>query len=443
MKLCNSILSLLLATSVFATVGCESVSHDTIDKWANTEKGPSKLMDALKSDGEDADIRAHAAQVLIQINRFVDVKEVLEGIDDTARHKIMAELATRLWDSARINGELDIPSQNQSKSKDAIFYLMDLADNETKAKMADYVIEWFLGGRYEARAKSGRVTGALAVRKIGGQAGKRLLNSIKALVNTPPDASGGRPRVGEELLRALAISGDKDALNYLMDLVEHPRGDTTLPGRVIAAIYWAFLEPTGIDPIDGKLLVPIAQRLSPMPYDMSLSATMRNDAIALLAAMGPPDCIPFFTKMIARPDAHSPFRWIGAQKGIRCSGLQGIEAITQALAPEIPYERGLLDKYVWDEIYKLGDDEKIAATAERLLKSEHWVARVTGIEVLSKVGNTSNVENIKALSGDRHRLKNWWGPQDGVAKGERKPEPTIGELAVNVAQKLASGTKGK
>ncbi|MBL4634786.1 MAG: hypothetical protein JKY56_13010 [Kofleriaceae bacterium] len=191
MKLRNLLLPSLLAASMLVTA-CESVTHENLDKWANTQKGPGKLMDALKSNEESAEIRAHAAQVLIYLERFADVKEVLAEIDDDKRHKIVAELTERLWTIARVNKELDIPTRNQSNAKDAIFYTMEFADSATKEKMADYVIEWFVGGLYEARAKSGRVSGALAIREIGGQAGKRLLNSTKAIVNTPPDAAGKR-----------------------------------------------------------------------------------------------------------------------------------------------------------------------------------------------------------------------------------------------------------
>ncbi len=443
MKLRNLLLPSLLATSLFVTPGCESVTHENLDKWANTQKGPGKLMDALKSKEESAEIRAHAAQVLIFLERFADVKEVLEKTDDEERHKIVAELTERLWTVARVNKELDIPTRNQSNAKDAIFYTMEFADNATKAKMADYVIEWFVGGRYEARAKSGRVSGALAIREIGGQAGKRLLSNTKAFVNTPPDASGQRPTVKDELLQALAISGDKEVLVYLMDLREHPRGDSTLPKRIIDALYYAFVEPTGIKPVDGKFLKPVADRVAPLVYDGSLSSTERNDSMALLVALGPPDCVPYFTKMIGFADDPAKYRWMGVQKGIRCAKLQGMQAIIEALAPETGYARGLLDKYLWDEIYKLGEKPEVASAAEQLLKSDSWVARITGIEVLARVGNSSNVDLIKALSGDKVRLKNWWGDQSSVPKGERKPIPTIGELAANVAQKLASGTKAK
>ncbi len=435
--------TLLLAGCVFATFGCEGVSHENIDKWETTEKGPDKLLDTLKSADHSADLRAHAAQALIGINRFAEVKAVLQEMDEEPRQKVMAELATRLWEMARINDARDVPNPRQINAKDALFYTMEFASAETKIKMADYVIEWFVGGHYEGRAKTGRVSGPLAIRTIGGQAGRRLLNIIKETVNTPPDKKGRRLKAVDELLRAFALSGDAKALNYLIDLVDHPRGDTTLPERVIAALYFAFVEPTGVDPMDGKALIAVSERISKLPYDEAMSATLRNDSVALLAAIGAPECIPFFTKMISTPVDHSRYRWMGAQKGMRCAGVQGIEAITGALSPDINYERGLLDKYLWDEIYKLGDDLKVARVAENLLQSDHWVSRVTGIEVLARIGSAKNVESIKALSKDRHRLKNWWGAQEGVDKAERKPEPTIGELATNVAHKLETGASPK
>ncbi len=441
-----SLLSLSFAVLLGASVGaCEKVSHENIDSWGNTKQGPDKLLKALKSGENSASLRGHAAQKLIEIERFSEVKEILEGLEEGPRQEVMAELVPRLWDMARINDAMAVPNSRQTNAKDAIFFTMGMADAATEAKMADYLVEWFVGGHYEGRAGAGRVSGAMAMRRVGGVAATRLLESARAIVATPPDEQGRRVQVGDELLKALALAGTQETLEFLIELAQNPRGDASLPKRAVSALFYAFVEPTGLDPVDGKALIAIAPALEKMPYDSGLPATSRNDAVALLAAIGAPECVPYFTRMVGYPTDDERFRWMGTQQGMRCARVQGMQAIAEALPATVDYQRGMLSKYLWDEILKYPDRSQIVAGAESLLKSESWVARVSGIELLAAVGGPKNVKSIKALTGDSHRLKKWWGKDEKVPDG-LKAEPTIGELAANVAKsldKVAPGGRDK
>lgn len=437
-RLAQSFLLSLLFLSASLVIACEDVSHENIDKWSHTEKGPGKLLDALKSDKQSSALRGHAAQKLIEIDRFEEAKEILSEMEEGPRHEVMAELATRLWDMARINDAMAVPTARQVNAKDALFYTMDLADAATQAKIADYLVEWYVGGHYEGRAGAGRVSGSMAIRRVGTVAGPRLLERARGIVATPPDEEGRRVQVGDELLRALALAANKDTLEFLMELIDNPRDDTSLPKRVVSAIFFAYVEPTGIDPADPKALLAISEKLEAMPYNNSLPATMRNDAVALLAVIGAPECVPFFTRMVAYPTDQERFRWMGTQHGMRCARVQGMRAITEALPVTVDYQRGMLSKYLWDEILKYPDKNEIVAGAVALLQSDSWVARITGIELLAALGDTvaaENVKAIKALSGDGRRLKNWWGKEEEVPPGLTR-EPTIGEVAANVAKSL-------
>jgi hypothetical protein len=442
------VLSLALAVVLGASaVACEKVDHDNIEKWGGTEKGPGKLMETLKSSEHAADLRGHAALKLIELGRFSEIKEILEGMDEGPRHKIMADLSTRLWEAARINDAMDVPKGHQATAKDVLYYTMDFGDAATRAKMADYLVEWFVGGHYEGRAKAGSVSGSLAMRKVGEAAAGRLLNSARAIVAKPPDADGRREQVGDELLKGLALSGSTEALEFLMQLVAQPRDDVSLPKRAIGAMHFAYVEPTpDIEPVDGKALIKVAEKLEAMVFERGISATMRNDAVAMLSRMPPSNCIPVFTRMISYPTDQKTFLWMGTQKGMLCGGAQGIEAITEAIPATVSYQRGMLSKYLWDGILVLEDKKKIATAASALLQSKSWVSRVTGIELLGLLGKAGaaadNISKIRELSGDSHRLKNWWGDQKDVPKSERKSEPTIGEVASNVAKSLETLASG-
>ncbi len=446
-SLSSVFLEVSLATCLALGLGaCEKVDHENIDKWGHTEKGPGKLLDALKSSEYNADLRAHAAETLIGIDKFTEVRDILEGLEEGPRHKIMAALAGRLWEVARINDPMAVPTSRQSSAKDALFYTMDFADAETQARIADYLVEWFVGGHYEGRARAGRASGAMAIRKVGDAASTRLLQAARGIVAKPADDQGRREQVGDELLKALALSGNAEALGLLLDLVSNPRGDVSLPKRVMGALNFAYVEPVGFEPVNGKSLLAIKDRLEEMPYDINLSGTMRNDAVALLAAIGAPECIALFTKMISYPTDDERFRWMGTQQGMRCAGVQGIEAISEALPTTIGYDRGMLSKYLWDEILKYKDPKQIGVAATHLLRSQSPVARVTGIELLGELGaaaaTAENIQLIKGLGGDSHRLKGWWGDQSKKPKAERNAEPTIGDRAKDVAKSLETLASG-
>lgn len=435
-----SSLVFLLCMGFFASA-CEDVSHDNIDEWGHTEQGPGKLVGVLESAEHSPALRAHAAQVMVELGRFSDIKDILEGLDDKPRQEIMAEFATRLWELARINKELDIPNASQTRAKDVLFYTIDLADAPTQAKMADYLVEWFVGGHYEGRATAGKVSGAMAIRRVGKSSAERVLNRARGIIARPPRENGKRDQIGEELLKALALSGSPDALEFLMQLVQKPRGDMSLPGRAIAAMHFAFVEPAkGMEPVGGSSIATIAKKLEALYYNEGLSGTIRNDVLNLLATLDATKCIPIFARMIRHPGPANEYRWAGTQGGAKCGGAQGIEAITSALPVSVNYERGMLSKYLWDHIWEGGDKKKIATAAAALLESKSWVSRVTGIELLGMLGKDGDVvENIKlirALVGDQHLLKNWWGKQDDVPKAEQKPTPTIGRLASDVAKSL-------
>ena len=54
-----------LALLLLSVVACDKPSHENIEKWRGTMKGPEKLLATLQEAGLDPDLRAHAAQVLV------------------------------------------------------------------------------------------------------------------------------------------------------------------------------------------------------------------------------------------------------------------------------------------------------------------------------------------------------------------------------------------
>lgn len=442
----------LVLCALGALAGCDKVDHDNIDKWLETENGADKLKKALRSSDNDTDLRAHAAENLIlhPEGQFVEVKDAFENMEESEQNSIMAQLVPRLWEKATSGPDDPMKvSQTNIQAKDAMFELRQYADEATRGKIDDYLVDW-LTKFYEGRAQTGRVSGRTIVREVGKKAAPKLLEEARSMLVKPPGAGGERLKLGDELLVALAWSGDPQAAGLLMDMVSKDYKDESLPKRAIAALHEAYVEPVTGTPLPAHdALGPHMTQLADVAKNESLPGVMNNDAIELIAAVGPPECIQPFVDMAALPTVRRDFRWTGVQRGIRCGGAAAIVPILDTVPTNNWYERGLLEKYIWKEILAAPGGAKVAEQVRLLLTSQSWVARVTAVEVLGEMSAgketaAEDAKRIRALAGDRTVLKEWWGkPKDGQKK---RPDPTLGSVASEVAGRLeglAKGTKTK
>src|SRR4051794_3129659 len=104
-------LTIALAVLLTFSTGCgDKATHQNLDKWLNTEKGPGKLKKALTDDTIDADLSAHAAANMIKKGRDPEVRETLQQMPAQRRTELVGKLAPRLWEIARIEGELNLPA---------------------------------------------------------------------------------------------------------------------------------------------------------------------------------------------------------------------------------------------------------------------------------------------------------------------------------------------
>lgn len=435
-----------LAISVFAVAGCDKASHENVDAWMSTEKGPAKLDAAVKNAELDPDLRAHAAQNLILLDRYSDVKAAVEGMPERERGEVMGKLAPRLWESAKFKQGQDgltMPSAEQNMAKDALFELRALAGPETRATIDGWLIEWLAGGYYEGRAKEGRVPGRQIVRAVGRPAGARLLDSARSIIARPANPDGSRVKIGDELLLALALSGDPEATGFVLDLSVGDFKDETLGARATQALWIAAVQPpAGLEPIDAKVaFAPHAAKLAAILQNERIEGAMVNDAADLIVALGPPACIPPLVSMISFAGDTEQRRWSGAQRAIRCGGAEAIRPVIAAIPTNIHYDRGRLQRYVWAEILALHAKAKIGEEARFLLGEPGWVSRVSGVELLGQLGDRANAKGdaakVRGLAGDRTVLKGWWGKNS-----EKKPDPTVGQVATEVASRLEALANG-
>ena len=159
---------------VVGAIGCDGVDHENIDKWRETEKGPGKLKNALGSSDHDADMRAHAAQALIQIGEYAPVKQAFAEMSEGDRTAVVAKLVPRLKKDAQAP-EGQAPGRIHNAAKDALFEAREFADDVSRTAIDEFLADW-LGVNYEDRTRRGRIRGEQIVRVVGKKLAPKLLS---------------------------------------------------------------------------------------------------------------------------------------------------------------------------------------------------------------------------------------------------------------------------
>ena len=334
-------LLLVLAGLVLAS-GCEKVSHENVDRWVNTEKGPDKLKKALRNNELAPDLRAHAGQNLIRMDEVANVMQAFEEMSEKHRPEVVEKLARRLWQDARIEGEMTMPSPTQVGAKDALFDLRKFSTGAVRDTIDENLVDWLTGGYYAARARQGQARGARIMRTIGPKAASKLLRSAKSIVAKPPDAEGRLPKIEDPLLVGLAATGSPEAVDFLLSLMNLDRKDPNLPQRAMDALYQAYVGNENLFEVaDGKGLVPHLDRFSKMAQDETIPVRIVNDAIRLIGAAGHPACITPLVDLITFPHENKAFLWVAANAALQCGKSQAIVYVAEALpVAGFVYERG-------------------------------------------------------------------------------------------------------
>jgi hypothetical protein len=430
------------AIAALLSGGCKKTTHDKVDSWLHTSSGPDKLRGALKDSSLDADLRAHAAQNLVRLGSTDMAFEVLEAVPEPSRTEIATKLAPRLWENARIDQPMAVPSTMQSTAKDALFRLRPLASAETRMQIDTYLIDWLTGGWYEGRAGTGVVPGAAIVRAIGAPAGSRMIAALDSVIARPANAKG-TVKIGDTLLLGVAVCGTPESVGKLLELVtsgQLVKLDPTLPGRAIDALIIAYLRPEDFEPTAPAALAANADRLAALARDESRPPAVVQGAIDLLRAAGMPSCLRPLVGMISEPHANPRYRWIAAQRALDCGKLEALAPVLEALPVNADYAVADLEGTVWERATTLGPRSQVAKEARKFLSSNSWVARVSGAEMLARLAEpasaTSDAAAIRALAGDATPARGWWGDQEGVPAAKRKAIPTVGALAADAAKRL-------
>jgi hypothetical protein len=361
------------------------------------------------------------------------------------REQVIAALAPKLWDIARIEGELELPkTTTQISAKDALITIHKWADPATKQKIDEYLIAWYCVPSYDdakggGRAVLGNVRGDAAMRLVGAPAAKKLIEVANAVV-AAPGQDKVKNRIGDELLVALAATCTPETVKYVLDTAKLQRGDQTLAARAMSALYKAYVKSGGeFDQCDRAPLLPQLDTIVAIAKDDKMSGAAGDDAVSLVSAVGPPKCLPPLIGMIGHPHSNPSFKYVGAQAALRCGGPAAIGEVVHAL-PDMPYDHKELLGGVAGEIAQLSPRDQVLTAVRALLDDRRMLPRWVAVETLAAMKSVEDAPRLAAIkSGDR--LVGFWGDQSGLAGKDRKPDPTLGQRAKELADQLQKAPK--
>jgi hypothetical protein len=418
--------------ALFLVAGCEKTDHATIDKWMGTKKGPAKLKKTLVDDSLDPDLSAHAAANMIKKGRDQEVKTELDNMSEPRRQAIVAKLAPRLWEMARIEGEMMMPAPQQVQAKDALVVIRKYADTPVRTTIDGYLIDWYTVPSYEGRAKAGAILGATVMRTVGPAAGKKLMRVTDGIIAAPGQEQT-KKRIGDELLLGMAATGDPDAVKYILDIAKLDRGDETLSKRAMGALYTAYVDPQGLfDLQEPGALVPNLDQLVSIAKDDAVDPAAANSAVALIRVVGPPQCLPPLVSMIAHPHADPRFRYFGPDAALKCGGVKAIKEVVRAM-PDQAYEKVKLEGTVVLDISKMNPREQVLAELRDLLNDKSRMARWIAIETLAAMKSKEDAVRIGQVKGNEKLIGFWWD-QSGTDPAARKSDPTLGQRAKELSE---------
>lgn len=423
-------MSRALAIAVLLLTACEKTDHDSIEKWGHTQKGPGKLKKALKDDGLDADMSAHAAIVMITHQQDTEVRQALGEMPGPRKQAVIKAMAPRLWQIARLEHDNDLPVGDQSMAKDWLFNLRKDADDATRAQIDGYLLDWYAVPSYPARQQAGMVQGATVIRTLGAPAGKKLVSVVNGIIAAPGQEKT-RLRIDDTFLVALAASGSPEAVSDVLDIMKMDRGDKTLAERAMNALYKAYIDSRKeFDLADAKALEPSLDRFVDLASNDTTESGIADDAAGLIRAIGMPKCLPALLGIIPKPHANAKFRYAAPNNALLCGGIPAIVDTVKAM-PDLPYSKDELDGSVVNTISKMEPKDQVIAALRTLLGEKGRVQKWVAIEGLAAMKSTEDAPKIAALAKDKTVLAGYWGRDGGG-----KPEPTLGARATELAATL-------
>ncbi len=396
--------------------GCD-VTPEKIARWKETERGPGKLREAVKSSSLSPALRAQALAALVEIKMSGEALGDLKSAPASEQNAVVHEAVARLGQLAA-SGPLDATTATQREAKDALFLLRDGAAAADRDAIDDRLIAWTTVD-LTARMQSGGQSSEKILLAIGPRAAPRLLQilategpnqqqaaAILAKISDAPTRAkaadtlvdsakkiAGRTRdVPDAMLQSLGLLGGAHAVAFLVDTAQHGATES-LRERALYALAQGGSASVALT-LDAA--VHIAS-------DKKEKGKIREAAFQLMEKLGEPS-VPSLIKLFNDPD--EVVRWRAVEAALAAGKDRAIAPVLAAL-PVKPYKREDLDSYVVHDLSLLGPSALPAL--KTALASKSWVARASAVRALALVGTAKDAGALASLEKDATKLPGFPG----------------------------------
>ncbi len=414
-----------------AAAGCQA-TPEKIETWKGTEKGPGKIREALQSASSSPEVRGLAFAALAEIGMLSDAAEDLKGVSDVDKKAIAHAAVPPLVKLAAAAG-VDEPKRAQQNAKDGLFQVRELASPEDRSAIDDALVAWTtvdlahrmsmgshssdkilvaIGARAGARlaavltdqgsSDGSRLEAARLLAKVGDketreQAGAKLVEEAKA-----------QRQLQDATLKQLGLVGGDHAVAWLTKFAEDDKQQVKARQKVLLAL------SEGGDPA----ALPSALRIA---GDAKAPGEARDAAFELAEKIGA-SAVPGLRKLF--DDKQEEVRWRAVEAALKAGGAAAVTPVLEGLSTSRSYPKDDLRSFVVHDLELLGPGA--VAPLREELKSKSWVARISAVMALGRLGHAGDAAALDALAGDGAKLTGW------------SAGATVGSEAKTVAAELRS-----
>jgi hypothetical protein len=401
---------------ILALLGGCDVTPEKIETWKGTEKGPGRLREAVKNGSLAPDLRGMAVSALAELGMMGELEEDLKAVAEADQKPIVKAAVPLLVKLAQAKGEAEGTTRVQRNAKDALFLLRDRAAPEDRNAIDDALIAWTtvdLSGRMSAGGSSSdRILTA-----IGARAGARLVEVIGDAKTTPPSRMEAAKLVGkigdkatreqagvklvelarkerqppEATLQQIGLVGGDHAVAYLTQLAEDGHQTAVVRQKSL----FALAQATPADPAG----LPAALRVA---GDKKAPGEVRDAAFELAEKIGS-QAVGGLLKLL--DDKDEQVRWRAVEAALKAGRESAVVPVLEGLSQSGKYPKDDLRSFVVHDLELIGASALPPLREE--LKSKSWVARLTAVEGIERLGKADDAARVEALAGDGAKLAGW------------------------------------
>jgi hypothetical protein len=308
----------LLTAAVLGVIGALAagcaVTHEDIDTWMGTVRGPGKIVAVLMAPKYSDELRVHAGLALVRMERqdvegITELQTALRRLDEETQHRIVDGMTPGLLAMMAGEGQPAAATEDgpppplQVRAKDAAFLVLQYASPPRQLELTDGVVGWFVVD-FNGRSLAGSFSAEQVVRQLGAPAATRLVDAMSARI--PQGALmkiaelvaslGDAPTKARAAERLVAIEREIESPEFEAWLTQRVNtqlaasgGGTVDPARVAAAVALnreAFITQGAVPAMHHLATEPtISNRLLEMAQTASTTPAAEDRRVVALQAM--------------------------------------------------------------------------------------------------------------------------------------------------------------